>query len=96
MMAFHFVDSRGISWMVIPSLPANHPDASDGNDTVSVPPTGFTFRASTGELRVLPRAEIRRVSALAINVAPLKVGPRLHQVTDADWEALLNQARRWP
>lgn len=93
---FHFIDRRGVDWMVIPGLPAGHPDANEGAEALAPIPIGFTFRASTGELRVLARAEIRRTAALMPNVAPWRGGPRLHQVTTADWESLLDQARPWP
>ncbi|HEX4469357.1 MAG TPA: hypothetical protein VH080_07465 [Gemmatimonadaceae bacterium] len=93
-MTFHFIDSHGIDWMVIPGLPADHPAAEAASDALAWIPMGFTFRASTGELRVLLRGEIRDMPMP--NVAPWRVGPRLHQVTTADWEALLDQARPWP
>lgn len=92
-MTFHFVDSRGIDWMVIPGLPADHPAGGTSPEEIM---RGFTFRSGTGELRVLLRAEMRRTPALAIDVAPWRVGPRIRPTTGADWEALLDQAHPWP
>lgn len=93
-MTFQFIDSRGMDWMVIPGLPADYPIADEDPHAAML--IGFTFRAGTGELRVLPRAEIGRSTARSPNVAPWRIGPRFHQVTTADWEALLDQARPWP
>jgi hypothetical protein len=93
-MMMHFIDSHGTDWMVIRGLPAGHPAADAGaGPGMSL---GFTFRAGTGELRVLPLAELRRTAAPPPNVAPWRVVPRPHHAKAADWQALLEQARPWP
>ena len=88
-MAYHFIDAAGIDWMVIPGLPADHLAANDSN-----PFCGITFRASTGEVRVLPRDRMKRPTSAEIEVASLGSGSRV-AMHSQDWEALLAQATPW-
>ena len=92
MAAFHFVDSKGTPWMVLAGLPTDVPDSGDGHG----PMAGLTFRSSTGELRVLPRATIPRSASAAITVAPFSIKSRVNASQSADWEALLRHATVWP
>ena len=92
MASFHFVDSQGTAWMVLAGLPADVPESGEGHG----PLAGLTFRASTGELRVLPRAVMPRSSSAAIPVAALGAGSRVRALRSADWEALLRHAVVWP
>jgi hypothetical protein len=89
-MAFHFVDQRGASWMVLPGLPESHPDAAIDD---SFP--GLTFRASTGELRVLLRPMMPS-GAAGLVIPALGTAPRLRAPSVADWQALLEQTTPWP
>ena len=92
MASFQFIDSQGTGWMILPGLPADHPDAGERGGSFA----GLTFRASTGEVRVLPRAAIpHQVSADPL-VAPLGMRARVRRLEPADWEGLLRQAREWP
>lgn len=90
MAGFHFVDSKGTAWMILGGLPADVPDGGARDDLLA----GLTFRASTGELRVLPRAAIPRSASAAIPVASF--GARVRRPQSADWEALLRHAIVWP
>jgi hypothetical protein len=92
MASFHFVDSQGTAWMILAGLPADVPEGSDGQGALP----GLTFRASTGELRVLPRAAFPRTASTAMPVALFGTGSRVHALQSADWEALLRQAIVWP
>ena len=92
MVSFHFIDRHGTGWMILPGLPADYPDDGKGEGF----PTGLTFRASTGEVRVLPRGTIPRRSSGEIAVAPFGTGTRLRGVETPDWEALLQYALAWP
>ena len=90
MVSFQFTDSSGTSWMVLPGLPLSYPNALD--DESPVP--GLTFRADSGELRVLPRAWIPRPAGEI--VVPLARRSRVPGVGRTDWEELLRRATRWP
>ena len=92
MASFHFVDSQGTAWMILAGLPADVPDAGDDHG----PLAGLTFHASTGELRVLPRAAIPRRASASIPVASLGTRSRVRGLQSADWEALLRHAIVWP
>ena len=92
MIGLHFVDSQGTAWMILAGLPADFPHAADGDATFA----GVTFRASTGELRVLPRAAIPRGASMEIFVAPLETRSRVRGAESADWEELLRHAVVWP
>ena len=91
MASFHFVDAEGRAWMVLAGLPADVPDSGDDHGPMS----GLTFRSSTGELRVLPRAAIPRSASAAIIVAPFDTQSRIRPQS-TDWEALLRHAIVWP
>jgi hypothetical protein len=91
MVAFHFVDRSGQSWMIVPGLPIDHP-AADADE----PLPGLTFRAASGELRVLARASMRRPASSEIIVPPFGAGPRALPPAAPDWESLLSQATAWP
>lgn len=92
MVGFHFTDRHGTGWMILPGLPADFPDGGEGHGPVA----GLTFRASTGELRVLPRAAIPRQASVEIPVAPLGTRSRVRGLEPADWEQLLQHATAWP
>jgi hypothetical protein len=89
---FRFIDSSGTDWMILAGLPADFPDGGEGHG----PPAGLTFRAGTGEVRVLPLAAIPRRASAEIPVAPLGSRSRLRASQPADWEALLQYAVVWP
>lgn len=91
MVSFHFVDLEGTEWMVVPGLPADYPDV--GEDIV---PAGFTFRSSTGEVRVLPRAAIPRRASMPTSVPRLGTSSRVANVEPSHWEDLLRHALPWP
>jgi hypothetical protein len=95
MPSFSFVDSQGIAWMVLTALPAAYRSAGEAavNDG---PLVGFTFRSSTGEVRVLPRAAFPRRASVDIIVTPLGSSPRMRPVAPGDWEELLRHAVKWP
>ena len=92
MAGFHFVDHDGIDWMILAGLPADFPDGGEGRG----PMAGLTFRAGTGEVRVLPRAAIPRRASVEISVAPLGTRSRVRGAEPADWEELLLHAVVWP
>ena len=92
MAGFRFIDDHGTDWMIIPGLPADFPDGGEGHGPVA----GLTFRAGTGEVRVLPRAAIPRTVSGEITVAPLGMRSRVRQPTPADWQDLLRHAVVWP
>lgn len=92
MVSFHFVDSHGTGSMVLPGLPANYPDAGEEDELLA----GLTFRASTGEVRVLPRAAVPRRASADIVVAALGTRSRVRGLETADWEPLLRHALVWP
>jgi hypothetical protein len=92
MAGFHFIDHAGTSWMVLAGLPADFPDESEGDGSLS----GLTFRAETGEVRVLARAAIPRLASIAIPLELLGTQSRLRGPKPANWEALLRRAVAWP
>ena len=92
MAGFHFVDRDGTGWMVFAGLPADFPDDGDGHG----PGAGFTFRADTGELRVLLRDAMPRRASDDIPVAPLGARSRVSGPDPADLEELLRHATTWP
>lgn len=92
MTGFNFVDRHGTAWMILAGLPADFPDGGEGHGPIA----GFTFRASTGELRVLPRAAIPRRGSMDISVSPLGTRSRVRAPEPAHWEELLAHAVAWP
>ena len=92
MTSFHFIDRHGTGWMVLAGLPRDFPDGGEGHGPIA----GLTFRASTGELRVLPRAAIPRRVSTEIPAAPLGARSRVRGVETPDWEELLQHAVVWP
>lgn len=92
MAGFHFVDHQGTGWMILPGLPADFPDGGEARG----PFTGLTFRANTGELRVLPREAIPRRASSEIFVALRGTRSRVRNPEPADWEELLRHAVVWP
>ena len=92
MTAFHFVDRDGTDWMVLAGLPAGFP-MTGGEDALFA---GMTFRAGTGEVRVLPRRAFPRRASVDILVPPLGTTSRVRALEQADWEELLRQAVVWP
>ena len=88
-MVYRFIDREGVDWVVAPGLPVGHPAADDSGLFC-----GITFRASTGELRVLPRDRMKRPSAAEIEVPPLGSGSRV-AMHSPDWAALLAEATPW-
>jgi len=77
--------------MVLPGLPLSYPGAVDDEG----PLPGLTFRADSGELRVLPRAAFPGTVG-EIVVPPRGGRSRVRSVGSADWEALLRRATLWP
>ena len=94
-MGVRFVDANGIDWMIVPGLPADYPDVGEGGADSSLFP-GITFRASTGEIRVLPRAAIPRRVQIEFPLPRLGVRSRTHQPEVVRWEELLRHALVWP
>lgn len=92
MTGLHFVDRDGTDWMIIGGLPADFPSGGE----VDGPVAGLTFRAGTGEVRVLPRVAIPRRSSIDIPVPPLGMRSRVRAPEHADWEELLRYAVAWP
>ena len=95
-MSFEFVDGNGTRWMVLPGLPATHPEEEES----ALPPFfGFTFRSQTGELRVLPPSVLRQ---RARSKTPADVGQLLRRMsklpalTSEHWAQLLQKAVPWP
>ena len=95
MTSFDFVDSSGTSWMVLAALPANHPAVDESAEGRAVP-AGFTFRSSTGEVRVLPRAAVPRGEKTPMPLLPLGTKTRVSSLEPLDWEDLLHRALVWP
>ena len=95
MVSFQFVDSGGTTWMVLPGLPADYPDIGESGDEGRLL-VGLTFRAGTGELRVLPRAAIPRGVRFPIDVPPIGTRSRVRGLEPLDWEELLRHALAWP
>lgn len=92
-MNIHFTDLNGVGWMILPGLPEGHP-ANQHADT-PLPFTGMTFRASTGELRVLLWRDVARRRTADWTIAPLGTAPRVRGVGKPDWQALLAKATPW-
>ena len=95
-MSFEFVDGNGVRWMVLPGLPATHPEEEQS----AMPPFfGLTFRSQTGELRVLPPSMLRRRFRAK---APADLGQlfrrmsQLPTLTPEHWVRLLQTAAPWP
>lgn len=92
MTGFHFVDHNGTDWMILAGLPADFPNAGEEDG----PPAGLTFRAGTGEIRVLLLGATPRRASAEISVPPLGTGSRVRDLEHADWEHLLQHAEVWP
>lgn len=90
-----FVAADGTVWHVFAGLPANYPATGD-RVAVGDGRAGLTFRADTGEVRVLPRAAIPRTVHLpaVLNASP---GARMPVPREEipDWEALVQEALVW-
>lgn len=78
--------------MILAGLPADFPDGGEGHG----PFAGLTFRANTGEVRVLPRAVIPRRASIEIPVTPLGTRSRVRELEPTEWEELLQHAVVWP
>jgi hypothetical protein len=88
-----FVDAQGTTWRIFAGLPADWPDT--GEQPGSGAHAGLTFRAGTGEVRVLPQAVIpRRVSTSSLTVSLGSKQP-VHTPDTPDWEELLRLAVPW-
>jgi hypothetical protein len=92
MVSFRFTDQRGVSWMVLPSLPVDYPDTGEGPGL----PRGFTFRSDRGELRVLPRAAIPRGVRFSLPIRAMGAQSRVPPVDGPYWEELLARSIAWP
>ena len=89
-----FVDAHGTTWRIYAGVPADYPDT--GEQPGSGSQAWLTFRAGTGEVRVLPRAVIpRRVSTSSPTVS-LGTKQPAHTPATPDWEELLRLAVPWP
>lgn len=88
-----FVDANGVEWRVFAGLPADYPDTGDRDgDRLA----GLTFRSSTGEVRVLPRAATPR-RGIVPGVLPTSGGRAPAARAEAPgWEELLRAALVWP
>lgn len=95
MVSFQFVDSGGTTWMVLPGLSADYSDAGESRDESPLL-MGLTFRADTGELRVLPRAAIPRHARFPATLPPIGTRSRVSSLDPLDWEELLRHALAWP
>ena len=91
MLSQSFRDANGVPWMVLPGLPAEHPDAD-----VHRPFAGLTFHANTGEVRVLPLREIPRAHSADFDPLPWSAGDRMRQSPKLDYASLLARATPWP
>src|SRR5437868_4516129 len=92
MASFHFIDREGTGWTILAGLPADFPDGGAEHG----PFAGLTFRANTGEVRVLPRAAIPRRASTEIPVRPLGTRSRVRELEPTEWEELLRHAVVWP
>lgn len=90
-----FVAADGTVWHIFAGLPANYPDTGDPS-AVGGRQAGLTFRADTGEVRVLPRAAIPR--RVRIPPLPMPIGTKspTPAVETPAWEELLQHALSWP
>jgi hypothetical protein len=95
MVSFQFVDSAGTTWMVVPGLPGDYPDVGESGDEGPLF-AGLTFRAGTGELRVLPRAAIPRRVRFPAALPSVGTRSRVSSLEPLDWEELLRHALVWP
>ena len=90
-----FVDADGTVWHVLVGLPRDYPNMGEGAAD-GEPQAGLTFRASTGEVRVLPRAAIPRRARVPTLLAPLGTKMPTARVETPGWKELLRQALAWP
>ena len=89
----HFIDARGTTWRIYDGLPPDYPET--GDVTPSGTQAGLTFRASSGEVRVLPRSAIPRRQSMP------RIGAAWHETAcrsaaAPSWEELLRLALPWP
>ena|SRR5437762_8786602 len=95
MVSFQFVDANGTAWMILPGLPADYPAVgADVADPLGF--AGLTFRANTGEVRVLPPAAISRRGSVEFSLPRLGRKSRVRRPEFPDWEELLRHALVWP
>lgn len=89
-----FIDAHGTTWRIYDGLPPDYPET--GDVTPRGTPAGLTFRASSGEVRVLPRAAIPRRRSMPRMPAPLGTKQPADQPATPSWEELLHLALPWP
>ena len=94
MVSFQFVDRHGTGWMILPGLPADYPDTGEPDTAPSL--KGLTFRADTGERRVLPRAAIPRRASMEFPRPAIGTTSRVAKLDPLDWQELLDHALVWP
>ena len=78
--------------MVLGGLPVDFPDGGEGHGLMA----GLTFRANSGEVRVLPRAAIPRRASFEIPVPPIGARSRVTRSQSVHLEELLQHALVWP
>jgi hypothetical protein len=93
MPAWHFIDPQGVAWMVLAGLPEEYPVSAAPRDIAGF--GGFTFRSSSGELRVLAADSMPRPHSADINVPPYGSGSRISPFAVSYWNALLSKASSW-
>lgn len=90
-----FIADDGVAWRIFTGLPDDYPETGDRTmDGRSQ--AGLTFRASTGEVRVLPRAAIPHRVYGAHSAAPLGTKRPTVQPETPSWRELLTAALPWP
>ena len=89
-----FIDAHGTTWRIYDGLPADYPDT--GDLTPSGSQAGLTFRASSGEVFVLPRAAIPRRGRMPPVPVPLGAKQPTDQPAAPSWQELLQLALPWP
>ena len=89
-----FVAADGTVWHIFEGLPKDYPET--GDRAAGGPQAGLTFRANTGEVRLLPRAAILRPVWLPAISAPPGTKMQTSRMEIPDWEDLLRHAVSWP
>jgi hypothetical protein len=92
MASFPYVDRQGTTWMILAGLPVDFPEGGENDG----PFAGLTFRASTGEVRVLPRAASPRRARAGLRVPFSGTRTQTRGLESAYWEELLRHAIAWP
>ena len=90
-----FVDAHGTVWRIYAGLPAGYPETGE-RTAGGQAQAGLTFRATTGEVRVLPRAAIPHRA----HIPPLPTLSGVKQPAvrpdTPTWDELLQASLPWP